>query len=225
MKNVGLYPSVIEGHLYYEANDQVDAKSFADWITVWWDWLFSIPEQESPLYSSEYTIRSTDYNQGRVPVGWPNTAKDRVWFLCGAYQIQTSVEARTIIPYGQYPILGSVYNMGASAEEFPSLTQQQLKDLVTRDVDGVFEKKVILDGEDLGKAVQRVQTDWFNVTNIPDDNILALDVDSIKMISDGHWFFLKPLHPGDHYLEMIGKSRNYVSTKVYNITVRGPNST
>jgi hypothetical protein len=75
---------------------------------------------------------------------------------------------------------------------------------------------------DLSKAVQRVPSEWFSVTDIPDDNILALDVDTIKMISDGFWFFLKPLSPGDHYLEMIGKSRNYVSTKVYNITVRGP---
>ena len=199
------------------------------WIERWWNWYYSIEEKEHPSYSSSsnYGIRNNDYNQGRTPRDWGENAEKRVWFLAGAYG--TNSMLKSIIPATEteenWSILAPAYNMGVSKAEFPSLDSRELEKLLKDDVDGAKDLKVTLKSsegiKDLSNELQRIETDWFDVSNIPEENILALDVDHINMKSDGYWIFLE-LAPGEHILQLYGKSDNYESDMTFNLTVRGP---
>lgn len=202
-----------------------------DWTKAWWQWFYSIEEKNHPAFASaDYNTRNNDYNQGRVPFDWPEDAKNKVWFLAGAYG--SEIKSRSIIPAGQWEgIFAPAYNMGASVEEFPSMSKDQILDLVRDDVDGVgtdindaIQKgnlEATLDGEDYTANLERIKTyDWFKV-NLVQENVLDLDVDSLSMISDGYWICVNP-PPGDHILRLRGKSKNYNSDMTFNLTVRGP---
>jgi len=203
----------------------ISAKQLSDWIQCWWEWFYSIEEKEHPVYASEYKVRSNDYNQSRVPPNWDDNTKKKVWFLAGAYGTQSTT--RSVIPEGEWSILAPAYNMGASEQEFPSLSREKIQSLVEEDVNGATELDANLDGKNLTNKLKRVKWKesggWFKVRGIAAENILALDdTDSIDMISDGQWLWLKPLPPGDHQLHLSGKSKNYKSDITFNLTVRGP---
>jgi hypothetical protein len=201
-----------------------------DWIKAWHQWFFSIEEKNHPSYSvSDYSVRSNDYNQGRIPSGdnWPSDAKNKVWFLAGIQG--TSSKTRSIIPSGSWEcILVPVYVMSASEDEFPKLSMDQLKDLVKKDVDGVNKEPNLfvatLDGSiSLSNDIERMPIyEPFKIHNIPQENILGLDVDSTTMISDGYWIYLDlgTISPGDHILHIRGEAPNYISDTTYNLSVR-----
>lgn len=208
----------------------VSDKPLNEWVQNWFRWFLSIGEEENPAYSSSDYTRKNDYDQGRVLYGWPDEAKNKVWFLAGAHG--GSSRTRSIIPQGNdWHILVPAYIMSGSIPEFPKLNKEQIKTLVEDDVNAVGKNaadakkkgrlKATLDGQDLTDRLQRIETDWFTVNGIPDDNIYDLEVDSIEMMTIGYWFFLAPLKPGDHLVSVHGEAPNYMTDMTFNLTVRG----
>jgi hypothetical protein len=225
-------------------SDKLVGLDRSDWIVPWWNWFYSIEEKDHPSYTSNYGVRSNDYNQGRLPYIWSDDKKGiwsddkkgKVWFLAGAYGTTSSV--RSIIPVGDWEaIVAPAYVMGASKQEFPSLSDAQIQKLVEDDVNGVKPKgkntdgtphlQATFDGKDYTSGLERIKWDvcnWFKVTNIPQENILGLDdVDSIDMVSDGIWMFLNMsnIPAGDHKLHLRGEAPNYISDMTFNLTIRG----
>jgi hypothetical protein len=197
------------------------------WIKNWWNWYYSIEEEYHPSYV--YGRRENDVHQGRTPHGiWDAGTpppEPKVWFLAGHYGSEE--ETRTIMKEGFTKILAPAYNMGGSKEEFPSLDPDEIQEIVERDVDNVTDKLAELDGDDITADLKRKKwdfTNWFPVSHLPEENVLALDVENISMISDGWWLLLEEdeLTIGDHILRLKGVAPNYRAETKYNITVRGP---
>lgn len=214
-------------------------RSQAEWTRNWWTWFYSIDENEHPSYGfSTYRMRSNDVNQGRIPPAWSgneqgeNPAADKVWFLAGV-QGNGPTSVRSIIPVGQWQaVFVPVYVMSGSQNEFPSKSQKEIEKLVTDDVDAAKNAKGVLfaefDGEDVSNQIVRIDSKvnddgWFTVQNIAAENVAGLEVDSLRIISDGYWFCLNLENIiGDHILHIIGKAPNYGTDTIFNLTVRGP---
>src|SRR6187200_2080564 len=197
------------------------------WIRNWWNWFYSIEEYNHPAYAYG-GIRKNDILQGRrpygiLPTGTPLPEKN-LWFLSGSYG--APAEVKSIMKVGFTRLLAPAYNIGASQEEFPSLKREEIQEFVTRDVDKVTFKLAELDGCDITDRLERKQwdfTDWFPVSNIPEENIGDLEEENISICCDGWWLFLdeNDLQVGDHILTMKGEAHNYRTETRYNITVRG----
>src|ERR1700693_136416 len=172
-------------------------KSKSEWVIAWHRWFFGIEAKDNPSYGPyDYSGRSIYYNQGRYPPEYADT-KGKVYFLAGA--AGTTFTTRSIIPYDSWQcIVVPVYTMSASADEFPSLSPADLKNLVEKDVQGATEPnfgelKAELDGRGLprNEIEQIIIYEPFTV-GLPDENILNVDVPYTKMITNGYWMFLDP---------------------------------
>lgn len=197
-------------------------KPKVDWVKAWHHWFFGIDAKDNPSYGpSDYGDRTIDYNQGRYPPQFAS-ADGKVYFLAGA--AGTAFTTRSIIPADTWQsILVPVYTMSACHEEFPSLNDVELKQLVTDDVNGATTRKATLDGDDITSEIQQIEIFESFPVPLPDENILNLDVTLPNMITKGYWLFLDPeqVGLGEHILYVLGKSKNYVTETTYNLTIRG----
>jgi hypothetical protein len=196
-----------------------------DWVRAWCNWYFGIEEGKHPSYSNDSNVGTNDHdnNQGRTPHGFPLGAEGKVWFLAPAH-VTTNI-TRSIIRGGWESILVPVYFMGASEDEFPSLSLDALSRLVKEDVDGFDKNSCVatLDRSNLQKNMERISiTDSFFDVPLPDENILALDTNATKTICDGYWLFLDlgTILPGDHILHIRGEAPNFLTDTTYALVNR-----
>jgi hypothetical protein len=176
--------------------------SYAEWSARQWQWLFSLPVAEHPLFDN------ADCSTGQL---------GKVWFLGGTF---ASVEIAPGVILGEadrvctVPSGTSLFFPLISAEcstvEGNGETEEELRGCANFLADFIVPESVFLEID--GKSVTnveslRVESPLFFLGPLPEDNILGDDelAGTISpSVSDGYWAMVKPLSVGLHSLRFGG---------------------
>jgi hypothetical protein len=198
-------------------NSHAFGKTYGEWSAAWWQWAYSIPVEDNPLF---------DETGKNCAVG----QSGHVWFLGGVYNESGEAERTCIIPTGTalfFPILN------AECDNFwPPITPPKdvegLRELCKEQIDAVTNLSASIDGVAL-KNLQnyRVTSPVFSV-RLPDNNIPQLfTTDPVpageysSLVGDGYYLMLAPLSAGKHTIHFHGEvpDFNFALDITYHITV------
>jgi len=192
-------------------NATFQGKTYGDWSTMWWKWLFSIPEDKSPV--TDFTGKYCHINQ--------NTSSVLYLVGSGGAKIPTNEtskieQARTcIIPEGT-AVFFALITGASSFTEFPNYKSiSQLRDSASQDQ--VSYLRATLDGSDIPNLKSyRIKSPEFNVT-LPTNNAFGLKPGPTVAVSDGYFVMLEPLSKGVHSLKFEAHYGDPVETApIYN---------
>jgi hypothetical protein len=116
------------------------------------------------------------------------------------------------------PIINSVHLL---SESLSFKSDSDLEAKVRNEADNVTEMNLTIDGLQLSELKKyRIHTSAFDVI-IPDDNIWGVKPGKTRAAGDGYWIFLRPLSPGRHTIESLGRDQDLFETGVtYELTVK-----
>lgn len=185
--------------------------SYGEWASKWWQWVYSIPQDESPLYDE------TGEKCAVKQVG-------SVWFLVGTFG--GSITRECTIPSNTslfFPLL----NTECSIAGGDGKTEEELKSCAKANIDRVISTDLMIDGkkvENLGDY--RAQSQLYNIT-LPANNIMGVSPQTTSSIAEGYWIFLNPLSAGKHELQFGGQAgdltvasnMNFATQSIYHLTV------
>jgi hypothetical protein len=186
---------------------------YAQWTAEWWQWVFSLPVSNNPLF---------DETGAKADTAQPNP---KAFYLVGV--INESGEARRSITIPQdTPLFGPVINAQNDNIFYdPPVTVPQLRADAAALVDPAT-YFLELDGEPRPDLVTRIKSPVFDYVLPEEDNIYQFfGVDIFGRInpsvSDGYWFYIPPLPPGAHTLVFGGSfpSSGFLLEISYEITV------
>jgi hypothetical protein len=180
------------GEVLYSKDDKdlPSAISFEEWVMRWWQWMYSIPDANSPAHDRNWKTA------GAIP-----QPHEEVFFLAGTFSDKAK---RTCELSPKRAVLFPIATMAASDAEFPDgkldeLASQgnQVKDMKLSIVNKKESKTYELGTSDL-KAYD-IKTRPFNV-DIPEDNICywVPGKKGSTAVSHGFWAFLRPLSAGEY---------------------------
>jgi hypothetical protein len=122
---------------------------------------------------------------------------------------------RRIIMKQEASLLVPIYSFSASSEEYPSLKESELIELIKTDLSGIDSVNASLDGQVIrGYCVIRdrpLQINNFPVKNITEIDGTRLSQNSINLYHGGFWMLIRKedLPPGDHLLSFSAESRTF----------------
>ena len=188
----------------FQINSKPYGKSYVKWTEKWWQWLFSIPKDQSPV------LDKTGENSNKEQSG-------PVWYLVGTTGNRSRARRACVIPYGKsilFPIIVSQF----SCTEKPSKSRQELVSDAAKDIDLTSYLEVIIDNIRLsGLSRYRIQS-YFSLKLVK-GNIWNLKPGWTWAASDGFWVFLKPLSEGKHAISFEGIEPNFNTKVHYNVTI------
>lgn len=216
-------------HLYeHEHHDRIAGLNCVGWIKEWYKWAFK------EAYDKYFTTSGQGLLEPEEDQG--NGIKDKsdpqvsVWFLAFpmySYTTNGPVQKYVNLPTGKWHFLAPVYNAHPSKEMYPSIrTNDELFGLAKSDVDDVYYLEVNLDGYNLAGCRVPIKKPF--EIKISKNNAFGLasaelgEGNSMNIVSDGYWIWIKELPPGDHILRLKGYSRRYKLDVEFNLYVRGP---
>ena len=162
--------------------------TYGGWTARWWQWVLSIPKTKNPL------LDDTGKNCANSQTG-------PVWFLAGT--LRGKAERSCNIPADK-AILFPVINFEASVSKGDNTTEEELAARAKFEMDQITNMRAMIEGTNVDELKQyRVRSPLFNVI-LPTDNVLGLSAQTMKMISEGYWLFLKPLEPREYNLYSFG---------------------
>ena len=130
---------------YFTPTDKPYGLTYGQWTVKWWEWIWSIPDSNSPLRDN--TGKNADVNQPE---------KD-VWFLVGTWATETMLTIPTrkvTIPFGR-SLLFPIINCEANPIEYPDLkTDEDIVNHVVSDENTIVLKEVYINN--IGNTIQRV---------------------------------------------------------------------
>ncbi|HST31106.1 MAG TPA: hypothetical protein VLK27_09750 [Chthoniobacterales bacterium] len=223
-------PAKIEGHTY------------AEWSERWWQWVFSLPVTQNPLFDN------ADVSTGQ---------HDNVWFLGGSFT-QSTVTRTVAIPHNKllfFPIInaweddtycnddGTGTQRVSFGESLPDLRSD-----VQAVVDTAQNVSCTIDGVDVPGLSDAPNSDYRVKTSSPDgfnydlpgmNNFLSsfiglpcwssshgpvhVDAHIYHPVGDGIYIMLGPLATGSHVLHFHGEGVSFgtpfTEDITYNITV------
>jgi hypothetical protein len=173
---------------------------YARWTAEWWQWIFSLPVSDNPLF---------DETGARADTAQPNP---KAFYLVGVINQSNTASRSITIPRGT-PLFGPVINFQNDNIAYdPPVTVPQLRADAAVNVD-TAEYFLELDGEPRPDLVARIKSPVFDYVLPEEDNIYQFfDTDIFGRIkpavSDGYWFYIPPLPPGTHALVFGGSFPN-----------------
>jgi hypothetical protein len=188
-------------------------KTVGEWSAQWWKYLLSVPADQNPA------LDPTGVN-GNVGQQGP------VFFLVGTFD-GASVNRNITVTADKaflFPLFNSVNISDPSNPE----TEEQLRLLVTQQIDAVTGLNASIDGVDISEPelfAHREPSPAFSVT-LPDGNIFGAPSGVYAPgVSDGYWLLVEPLALGTHTISFGGVSGNGSSqNNSYTISVvQNPN--
>jgi len=197
-------------------------KTYGQWAAAWWQWAFSLPASEHPLFDT------ADCSTGQ---------KGKVWFLGGKFcrTGDTSCSGTAVrtctVPPGK-ALFFPIVNTECSAAEGNGTTEQDFRTCANTIIDGARKISAELDGQSLKQLSvnQRYRSDspLFIWTLASRDNVLAAtgepiaDGTSSPAVADGVHLMLAPLPPGPHSLHFHGEfpAFNFALDITYYLTVQ-----
>jgi hypothetical protein len=200
-------------------NAHAFGKSYGEWSAAWWQYAYSIPVPDNPLF---------DETGAKCGVGQSGP----VFFLVGVINVSGEAERSCIVPADTalfFPVLNTEFD-----NVFPPSNQTvaQLRLAATQQMDTATNMTAELDGraitglESAATSPFRTgsSTPVFSVT-FPDNNIpqfFGFDVPAgtySPFVGDGFYLMLKPLEPGLHTLHFGGSVPGFTLDIVYHLTV------
>jgi hypothetical protein len=196
----------------YPVNSKPYGLTYGQWAAKWWQWLFSIPEENNPA-GDEIGKNCAEGQKGPV------------WFLAGTFG--GKLERSCTIPQGK-AIFFLVIGAECSTAEFPRLkTEPELLECAKALNEGAT-GRVIIDGTEVQNFEDyRVQTGLFNMT-MPVNNVLGVEAGTTTAAADGWNIMLEPLSPGTHEISFGGSvvgnpttgTESYVTDVTYHVTIK-----
>lgn len=185
------------------ASSKVYGLTYADWTTMWWQWLLSKPLNTNP---------AGDTTGVRCSLGQSGP----VWFLAGT--LGGAAERSCTIPAGK-AILFPILNAECSYTEYPNLrTQSDLASCAKSIADTITNQHLRIDGVDVqGLQNYRVKSPLFTI-NFPEGNIYGVKAGPTQGYGDGYYVFLPPLTPGKHDIEFTGAIVGFSTTEIPTFT-------
>lgn len=186
--------------------------SYGEWAAKWWQWVYSIPRDQNPLYDE------TGENCAVKQIG-------SVWFLVGTFG--GSITRECTIP-SNTSLFFPLINTECSIAGGDGKTEEELKRCATANIDRMINIDLVIDGkkiENLGDY--RAQSQLYNIT-LPSDNIMGVSPQTTSSIAEGYWIFLNPLSPGEHEIKFGGQAgdltvvsnMNFATESIYRLTVK-----
>jgi hypothetical protein len=186
---------------------------YAQWTAQWWQWVFSLPVSDNPLF---------DETGEKADTAQPNK---KAFFLVGVINTSGTATREITVPRGT-PLFGPIINtetdnIGAT----DPLTVPELRANAQDIIESATNVILRVDGEKRMDLVDRIQSPVFSYTLPAEDNIyqfLGTDVSGrIKpAISDGYWFYIPPLPVGEHTIEFGGELPGFTLAITYQVTVK-----
>ena len=216
----------ISGVYAYDSNPRVlppqsDAfgKTYGEWSAEWWQWVFSLPVDQNPLFDEE-----GDCSNGA------NGQHGKVWFLAGTFS-EVPVVRNCTVPPGK-PLLIPIVATECSVIEGDGSTESDLRDCATSLIDSVTSVEAEIDGViivDLNDYHSESPLYYFGP--LPDHNVLqyfgedhASAGETSPSVADGYWLMLAPLSKGDdvfvHFSAIVGDGYKTLDV-TYHLTVIG----
>lgn len=167
------------------AGFSIDNKTSMEQASVcWYQWLYSIPVDNNPLFDKTGT-KCSENQHGPI------------FFLVGSGD-GSSVNRECIISGDKY-IFQPLINSECGHAEFPNLSHEELITCAKDFQDQAQAFKATLNGVDL--PIIRVVTDIFNYT-LPQNNLFNTGQQmTVSAAANGHYIFIPPLDPGVHTLK------------------------
>jgi len=202
---VGTVPAAIAGNAntgVIPPQSRGYGNTYGEWSAAFWQWLFSIPVNQNPAF---------DETGGNALVG--QTGK--VWFLPGVFNASGQASREITIPAG-ISLFVPVVNVECSNVELPPFfggTDEELKECAMQYLFTGLEAE--LDGRPIDFTTVNYQSvsPPFDFELPPMDlqggNILGVDADLGRAVSNGYYLFLTPLPVGDHTLHYKGTLSNF----------------
>jgi len=211
----------------HEHKDEVAGRNCTEWVMEWFKWIFKKDYETSPLFlpdQKDVGAVEPDEDQGKIKKG-----QESVWFLVPpmlSYNNSNTIIKRVNLPLGKWHFLASPYHAFASKQLFPSVAANNLFHMSKSDVDKVYKLEITLDGVNLAGCRVPINTPF--PVNLPSNrNILGLKSEELRngntmdIVTDGYWIWLKELPPGDHILALKGYSPLYRLDTEFHLYVRG----
>lgn len=178
---------------YYQLNDKPYGLTYGQWTVKWWQWIWSIPDSNSPL---------KDIDGKNATINQPE--KD-VFFLCGTWATEKMINIpnRSVSIPSNRSILFPIINCEANPIEYPNLkTDEDIINHVVNDEDTIVLKNVFVENKPI--PIQRVRSDpLIFPLKLPDKSNFTNFIDT-KASADGYWLFLKPLKVGKYKINLAG---------------------
>jgi hypothetical protein len=186
-------------------NSNPHGQSYAEWSARQWEWTFSLPADEHPLFDT------ADCSAGQ---------SGKVWFLGGTFVSETvgpgvvlgEADRTCTIPSGT-ALFFPLVDVECSTLEGNGETEAELRDCANMNADFIDPASLFLEID--GKPVTiveslRVESPLSVYGPLPDGNILqffgldAPEGSTSPFVSDGYFAFVKPLPVGTHTLSFGG---------------------
>ena len=186
-------------------------KTLGEWSAAWWQWVFSLPVDQNPMFDEGEAINGANGQEGPV------------WFLAGSFT-GTPVVRYLTVPAGT-TLFVHIIGVECSTVEAPPFFGANETDLRTAVNAELFEFADVFATVD-GVAIKNlekylVESPMFAFT-VPENNVLGVPegTEGQSMARDYN-FMLAPLPVGDHVIHVGGMFPNvgFFEEVTYNITV------
>lgn len=192
-------------------------KSYSDWNTAWWKWLY-----ESPLDAS-----------CKLPLGDAtgelcavNQSGD-VWFLVGNNG-GNMLRTKCVVPAGKslfFPILNTSSDNGG-VEPDKRLDDATMQKIASDGLNGSTDIVLELDGVKIDSSLLRVEPTRFSYTLPPEPNTYScLGATGVTGLVDpcyagGYYAFVGPVSAGQHTVHFSGRNGTFALDVTYQLTVQ-----
>jgi hypothetical protein len=163
-------------------------KSYPEWVSNWWQWHISIPNNIHPR--DNYTSERCSLMQAGP-----------VWFLADGPN-RMPVERTCTVPAGK-AIMVQISGGECDYGEPELNTDQKVKECVDSGNEGALSQAWIDGKQVTGFEGMRSGYNWFNIT-VPENNIYEEKPGTYRALSDGWFLFVKPLPLGKHDVRIKG---------------------
>lgn len=183
-------------------------KTVGEWSAEWWKYLLSVPADQNPALDPTGVNANVGQNEP-------------VFFLVGTFD-GTSV-TRDITVTADKAVLLPLFNSVNISDPSNPETADQLRVLVTQQIDAVTGLNASIDGVDIPEAelfTHREPSPTFSVT-LPEGNLFGAPSGVYEPgVADGYWLLLEPLSPGTHTISFGGVSGSgFSQDNTYTISV------
>ena len=198
----------------------VDGHTYGEWSAAWWQWAYSMPIDQHPLFDT---------------AGCNTSQSGNVWFLGATFQTETTPNGQVTaittrkckVPSNTY-LFVPILNSEAATLEGNGSTEADLRAAAKAFQDTAQNMSISIDGVSVPNIGDyRVQSPLFTYGPLPANNVLAsfgydapAGATSLS-VGDGVYAMVEPLHYGHHTIHFHGEAPafQFLLDITYNITV------
>lgn len=180
--------------LLHSRNTRPYGRSWENWATAWYRWMFSIEKKKNPCTDKTGKFSSEKQEDNNV------------WFLAGTFGNISIIKRNVRIPVGRSILFPILVKEDSLAEDNDLTNESELIKRCRDASDKVLRMEARIDGESIPSLESyRVQTKVFDVV-FPKNNVYDLPPGPTRSVCDGFWIFLRPLEPGKHTIYFKGET-------------------